>query len=114
MKRGRYFPKFLDFLQVFTSRESDLLLHIMSCGKLNADLDGFVLATTRFLETGLGIGFDIQERLLARLERRGVIEVKMLRRKRHIRVDCRKIEELIRQENRRTACHMLLNGKESR
>src|SRR5262249_3214799 len=101
-RRGHFHPGFRDFLRGFSHRTANLILHLLSVGKARST-DGWIQATPAFIRAGLNIDPETQERILARLEDWGVVEVAMRGRQptRHVRIDTAALEKLVSKENSR-------------
>lgn len=71
-----------------------MLAYLLNCACSNANKNGWLLATPAFIEAGTGANAKTQDKLLARLEQRGLIEVSHNNGNRFIRIDvaaCRAI-----------------------
>lgn len=95
MQAGSWSPHFRDFLLVMTHREAAVVEHLLCLGRARADEDGWVLATADFLETGLQLDTESQEKIFRSLKSKGVVEVEHHGRTRYVRVSTRRIEKLI-------------------
>jgi hypothetical protein len=94
-RAGNWFPKPRALVRAIGSRHSDLLMHLINVGQAKPDEAGWILATPRFIEDGLGITPDKQEPLLTRLEEKGIIELNAAGTPRQrIRVDLDRVREL--------------------
>ena len=96
---GAWLPKPIAFLRVFTSRESDIILHLVNVGKLSQDPDslGWVMSTENFLSDGLQLDTVDQQEIVGDLIRLRVLEKKTIRGMRHLRVDVQRVTDLIDQ-----------------
>jgi hypothetical protein len=95
-KQGRFIILPLAWLTVLSPAEAVLCSHLMHVGKQSHG--DFVQATPRFLADGLGLDPDRQERLLNRLQRKGILTVDFRAGKRYIRCDFDYLEKIIRSE----------------
>lgn len=88
-----------DLLVALGTRAGVLVAHLISLGQLRADPDGWIMATPRFVEDGVGIPAEAQERILDRLVEDGIAEVTYRHRcrSRYIRVDVARIEQIVRE-----------------
>lgn len=105
LRKGNWAPFFLDFLTAFGRDETLLLSVVLNLGRL-AGPDGWILCTPDYLrETPLALSGREQAALLGQLQDRGAVEVATHGSppRRFLRVDVRRIEELIADAGRRGA-----------
>jgi hypothetical protein len=98
LRKGGWFPKPRSFLKVFSSRQSDLVLHLLSVGKSKRDASGWLMCTEGFIFEGLNISADIQRKLFRSLVEMGVVEVSYRGTARFVRLDIEAIKKLLSEE----------------
>jgi len=74
------------------THQAAVLMSLLNASQSNTQPDGRLWATARFLENVTGMGAELQNRVLARLEKRGLIEAGLDRR---IRLNLSAIRQLV-------------------
>lgn len=94
MQQGGWSPFFRDDAVTLGVKSAAVISHLLNNGKLNCDEDGWIPCTVRFLQNGLGLDAEQQERVLTRLKRFGVIEVANRNGIRSVRIDTDRLDRL--------------------
>jgi hypothetical protein len=98
-RNGNFFLAPLRYFQTFKCRTAVFLLHALNVFGAKHTDDGFAQLTPRFVEDGIGIPADVQEKILRDLHRLGIVEVEKLGypKTRHVRLDLDRLEEVLAQ-----------------
>jgi hypothetical protein len=83
---GHWSPLPRKWVAALGIKAAALISHTITVGKASADEGGWITATPRFIENGLGFDADCQERVLGRLAALGVVEIRSRGGDRQLRV----------------------------
>jgi hypothetical protein len=99
MRAGNWIPVPRHLSKALSPAAAILVMHILSTGKVRASGSGWVPATAAYIDIGIGLSSDQQDRILARLEARGIVEVvtRGTPRIRQIRVDTARLRTILGQ-----------------
>ncbi len=100
VRRGHFFTVPRGWARTLGLTTAALVAYLLNCGRSSAN-DGWIPASERFVETGIGMNEDRQRRILEWLVEERLAEVKHFDRSgmgnvRHIRINTHRLENTVR------------------
>lgn len=94
-RKGHYFIVPRRLSRSIGINKASVLMYLLNVGQANANAHGWIMATPRFIEKGVGIPEERQERMLMGLQRDGLLEFDRRGGKQWVKINGQRVLEVL-------------------